>query len=211
MKVEGRWRRAIELADDGRSVIVLDQARLPYAIEWLRARRPRRRRARDPRHARPRRAADRRDRRVRRRDRDARRSGVALDDACASSPRRGRPRSTCAGRSARCARARRARRPRRCRVAPPRRSPTTMSPRARRSARHGLAADRERRTSDRSTCSRTATPAGSRPSTGAPRSRRSTRRTRPASPSTSGSTRPGRATRACSPRGSSRSTACRTP
>jgi methylthioribose-1-phosphate isomerase len=35
MKVEGRWRRAIELADDGRSVNVLDQAVLPYAIEWL--------------------------------------------------------------------------------------------------------------------------------------------------------------------------------
>ncbi len=36
MKVEGRWRRAIELADDGRSVIVLDQAKLPYEIGWLR-------------------------------------------------------------------------------------------------------------------------------------------------------------------------------
>ena len=46
-------------------------------------------------------------------------------------------------------------------------------------------------------CSRTATPAGSRPSTGAPRWRRSTRRTTPASRCTSGSTRRGRATRAC--------------
>jgi len=36
MRVEGRWRRAIELADDGVSVIVLDQARLPYAIGWQR-------------------------------------------------------------------------------------------------------------------------------------------------------------------------------
>ena len=36
MKVEGRWRRTIELADDGRSVIVLDQARLPYEIAWMR-------------------------------------------------------------------------------------------------------------------------------------------------------------------------------
>jgi methylthioribose-1-phosphate isomerase len=36
MKVHGRWRRAIELHEDGRSVVVLDQARLPYAIEWLR-------------------------------------------------------------------------------------------------------------------------------------------------------------------------------
>src|SRR5438067_13481943 len=36
MKVDGRWRRAIELADDGRSVIVLDQARLPYETAWLR-------------------------------------------------------------------------------------------------------------------------------------------------------------------------------
>ena len=35
MKVEGRWRRTIELADDRRSVIVLDQAKLPYAIEWM--------------------------------------------------------------------------------------------------------------------------------------------------------------------------------
>ena len=34
MKVEGRWRRAIEAAGD--AVVVLDQARLPYAIEWLR-------------------------------------------------------------------------------------------------------------------------------------------------------------------------------
>ena len=36
MKVLGRWRRAIEAADDGLSVCVLDQARLPYAIDWLR-------------------------------------------------------------------------------------------------------------------------------------------------------------------------------
>jgi methylthioribose-1-phosphate isomerase len=34
MKVSGRWRRAIEL--DGDSVIVLDQTKLPYAIEWMR-------------------------------------------------------------------------------------------------------------------------------------------------------------------------------
>ena len=34
MKVEGIWRRAIELAADRRSVIVLDQAQLPYAIAW---------------------------------------------------------------------------------------------------------------------------------------------------------------------------------
>ncbi|CAN5808218.1 S-methyl-5-thioribose-1-phosphate isomerase [soil metagenome] len=36
MKVEGTWRRAIELAGDGRSVNVLDQALLPYAIAWQR-------------------------------------------------------------------------------------------------------------------------------------------------------------------------------
>src|SRR5579863_3999700 len=51
MKVEGRWRRTIELADDrrapvmgssgstsgsGRSILVLDQAKLPYEIAWLR-------------------------------------------------------------------------------------------------------------------------------------------------------------------------------
>jgi len=35
MKVEGRWRRSIERADDGGAVVVLDQARLPYAIAWL--------------------------------------------------------------------------------------------------------------------------------------------------------------------------------
>lgn len=36
MKVEGRWRRTIELADDKVSVNVLDQAALPYAIAWMR-------------------------------------------------------------------------------------------------------------------------------------------------------------------------------
>ncbi|HEY5945999.1 MAG TPA: hypothetical protein VIV40_10940, partial [Kofleriaceae bacterium] len=35
MKVEGRWRRTIELADDKTSVNVLDQAALPYEIRWL--------------------------------------------------------------------------------------------------------------------------------------------------------------------------------
>ena len=34
MNVAGRWRRTIELGAD-RSVVALDQARLPYAIEWL--------------------------------------------------------------------------------------------------------------------------------------------------------------------------------
>src|SRR5437764_15140315 len=34
MKVEGTWRRAIEPSDGG--VIVLDQARLPFAISWMR-------------------------------------------------------------------------------------------------------------------------------------------------------------------------------
>ncbi|MEO8843009.1 MAG: S-methyl-5-thioribose-1-phosphate isomerase [Kofleriaceae bacterium] len=34
MNVEGRWRRTIEPSDNG-SVIVLDQARLPYSIEWM--------------------------------------------------------------------------------------------------------------------------------------------------------------------------------
>src|SRR5687767_3748193 len=34
MKVDGRWRRTIERGDDG-VVRVVDQARLPYAIEWL--------------------------------------------------------------------------------------------------------------------------------------------------------------------------------
>jgi methylthioribose-1-phosphate isomerase len=33
MNVAGRWRRTIEVA--GRDVVVLDQAKLPYAIEWL--------------------------------------------------------------------------------------------------------------------------------------------------------------------------------
>ncbi|HEU4729954.1 MAG TPA: S-methyl-5-thioribose-1-phosphate isomerase [Kofleriaceae bacterium] len=35
MKVSGAWRRTIERAGDGRSVVVLDQARLPYEIAWL--------------------------------------------------------------------------------------------------------------------------------------------------------------------------------
>lgn len=35
MKVESTWRRTIEVHSDGRSVIVLDQAKLPYAVEWL--------------------------------------------------------------------------------------------------------------------------------------------------------------------------------
>jgi methylthioribose-1-phosphate isomerase len=34
MNVEGRWRRTIEVDPNGQ-VIVLDQARLPYAIEWI--------------------------------------------------------------------------------------------------------------------------------------------------------------------------------
>ena len=35
MKVHGRWRRAIELADDRASVVVLDQTKLPYEVAWL--------------------------------------------------------------------------------------------------------------------------------------------------------------------------------
>lgn len=36
MKVDGRARRSIELADDRRSVIVLDQTKLPFEVAWLR-------------------------------------------------------------------------------------------------------------------------------------------------------------------------------
>ena len=36
MKVDGHWRRTIELADDRRSVIVLDQQRLPREVRWVR-------------------------------------------------------------------------------------------------------------------------------------------------------------------------------
>jgi len=43
VRVEGRWRRTIELApgdasyaEDRRSILVLDQAKLPYEIAWLR-------------------------------------------------------------------------------------------------------------------------------------------------------------------------------
>jgi methylthioribose-1-phosphate isomerase len=36
MKVDGRWRRSIEL--DGDAVVVLDQTRLPYEVAWLRLR-----------------------------------------------------------------------------------------------------------------------------------------------------------------------------
>ena len=133
--------------------------------------------------------------------------------------RRGRPRSTCAGRSTRM----RARAARRCAPASARRAPSPRPPRsatrtsrsAARIGEHGARADprgRERASAaSRSTCSPTATPAGSRPSTGARRWRRSTPRTTPASRSMSGSTRRGRATRARPDRvGARRSTACRT-
>jgi len=36
MKVNGEWRRTIEPCDDGRAVLVLDQAKLPHEIGWLR-------------------------------------------------------------------------------------------------------------------------------------------------------------------------------
>ena len=36
VKVGSTWRRAIELAEDARSVQVLDQARLPYEVAWRR-------------------------------------------------------------------------------------------------------------------------------------------------------------------------------
>ncbi len=36
MKVDGVWRRALELGDDGRSIRVLDQTALPYRVAWLR-------------------------------------------------------------------------------------------------------------------------------------------------------------------------------
>jgi len=35
VKVDGTWRRAIELADDRRTVRVLDQQRLPYETAWV--------------------------------------------------------------------------------------------------------------------------------------------------------------------------------
>jgi methylthioribose-1-phosphate isomerase len=35
MKVEGRWRRAIELHADGRRIHVLDQTKLPHEIAWV--------------------------------------------------------------------------------------------------------------------------------------------------------------------------------
>jgi methylthioribose-1-phosphate isomerase len=35
MKIDGRWRRTIELAEDTLSIRVLDQAALPYKVEWL--------------------------------------------------------------------------------------------------------------------------------------------------------------------------------
>ncbi|HVV88111.1 MAG TPA: hypothetical protein VHE35_33955, partial [Kofleriaceae bacterium] len=35
MKVQGRWRRALELSGD-RTVVVLDQVKLPYEVAWLR-------------------------------------------------------------------------------------------------------------------------------------------------------------------------------
>ena len=120
------------------------------------------------------------------------------------SRRRGRPRSTCAGRSTGCRRAPAAavpdRRPRRLAFAEAGRiaDEDVASCRRHRRARRGADPPTSHATNaaGRSTCSPIATPAGSPPSTGAPRSRRSTRRTRPACRSTSGSTRPARATRA---------------
>lgn len=35
MKVDGAWRRAIELAPDGNTVVVLDQTALPHRVRWL--------------------------------------------------------------------------------------------------------------------------------------------------------------------------------
>jgi methylthioribose-1-phosphate isomerase len=36
MKIDGRWRRAIEESDDRASIVILDQTRLPYETHWLR-------------------------------------------------------------------------------------------------------------------------------------------------------------------------------
>jgi methylthioribose-1-phosphate isomerase len=36
MRVEGAWRRAIELAPEGDAVVVLDQTALPHRVAWLR-------------------------------------------------------------------------------------------------------------------------------------------------------------------------------
>ena len=36
MKVDGRWRRALERTDDGAAIVVLDQVTLPFAVSWLR-------------------------------------------------------------------------------------------------------------------------------------------------------------------------------
>jgi len=36
VKVDGRWRRALERTDDGAAIVVLDQVTLPFAVSWLR-------------------------------------------------------------------------------------------------------------------------------------------------------------------------------
>ena len=191
MNVEGRWRRTIEAQGD--HVIVLDQARLPYAIEWLPLRS----------------LAD-----VCRAIRDmhirgapligvtaaygvaiAMRERISIDAACAELAAT-RPTAInlrwALGQMRAPRRRRRRRRVRRKRRAIADADVAICEAIGARGQRAVPAAG-----TTRSTCSPTATPAGSRRSTGAPRSRRSTRRTKPASTCTSGSTRRGRATRAC--------------
>ena len=220
MNINGKANRTIWLADDGSSVEIIDQTKLPHALVVV-----------------PLRSME-----------EAARAiltmqvrGAPLIGATAaygvawrcgrtpptrpsigpssSWPSSARPRSTCAGRWRRCGAA--------CQNLPhasasPRptgarpRSATRTSRPAAASASMGSSSSatspRASSRASRSTCSPTATPAGSPASTGAPRPRPSTRRTTPASPCMCGSTRRGRAIRARrSPRSSSAATACPTP
>ena len=223
MNIDGRPYRTIWLAADGWSVEIIDQTKLPHALEIVRLATCDEAARRDQLDAGARRAADRRDGglwRLPRHARGCRRRGIWTRRHRAPRPDSARRRSICAGRWRRCARA----------VQP-------LAPGARLAAAYAKAAaicdedvetcrsigiarprpdPRHRRAQaarrSRSTSSPTATPAGSPASTGAPRRRRSIRRTMPASRSMSGSTRRGRAIRAPrSPRSNSAPTACRTP
>ena len=203
MRINGQAFRTIWQADAGGDVAVIDQTRLPFAFAVRTLRHRRRRCGRDPRHGGARRAADRRDGGLRRGAGAARESGRRGPRRRHRARwwRRARPQSTCVGRWSACGALWR-------RLPPAERAARAYAEAAAIAeedvascaaiGRHGLGLLRglaHGKGGGASTCSPIATPAGSPPSTGAPRSRRSTRRTRPGCPCTSGSTRRGRATR----------------
>ena len=104
MKINGKAYRTIWLADDGWSVEIIDQTRLPHAFVVIPLQVDGGRRARDPHHAGARRAADRRHGRLRPRLalRDGRLRRGPRSRPSHSWPSSARPPSTCAGRWRRC-------------------------------------------------------------------------------------------------------------